>query len=443
MISVPRATSLTLAVLAVACGGSGDDDAPPPCAGTHFAAEPTDWLLPDFGPEWAIETADQINGDVNWALLDLDGDQRLDLVVAQDPNAADVGRYRWIVRPNTGSGFGDPVDWTLPDLGPEWATETTDRSNSDVNWALLDLDDDQRLDLIVTQEPGVADVGRYRWVVYRNTGTGFGDPVDWTLPDLGPEWAIATYDRSNSDVNWALLDLDGEGGVELVVTQEPGVADVGRYRWVVYANTGTGFGDATDWTLPDLGPAWATVPYDIFSSDVNWALLDLDGKDGVELVVTQEPGVADVGRYRWVVHTNTGTGFGDATDWTLPDLGPEWAVEPTDRFSSDVNWGLLDLDGQPGVELVVTQDPTAADVGTARWVTYRNSGTGFGETADWLLPNVGPMWATELVDRFSSDVNWTLLDLDGDRRTEVVVSQSLDAADVGRFRWQLFANQCD
>ena len=363
--------AVTLTV-AAACGGSGGDDAPPPCAGTHFATEPADWLLPDFGPAWAHLTTDQFSDDVNWALLDIDGDHQLDLVVAQDPNAADVGQFRWVVYPNTGAGFGDPTDWTLPDFGPAWAHETFDRFSDDVNWALLDLDGKDGVDLVVTQQPGVADVGRLRWVVYPNTGTGFGDPVDWPLPDYGPAWANEPADRFSDDVNWALLDLDGEGGVELVIAQDPTATDVGRLRWVVYPNTGTGFGDPRDWLLPDFGPAWAHETFDRFSDDVNWALLDLDGEGGVELVVTQQPGAADVGRLRWVRYPNAGDAFGDPIDWPLPDFGPAWANEPFDRFSDERNWALLDLDGDRRSDLLITQDPAATDVGRFRWQRYAN-----------------------------------------------------------------------
>jgi len=426
------------AALAAACGGSDDGDGPAACLGTHFAAAPTDWLLPDFGPAWAHETTDQFSDDVNWALLDLDGDRRLDLVVTQQPGVVDVGQLRWVVYPNTGSGFGDPTDWLLPDFGPAWAHEPFDRFSDDVNWALLDLDGDHRLDLVVTQQPGVVDVGQLRWVVYPNTGSGFGDATDWLLPDLGPAWAHEPTDRFSDDVNWALLDLDGAGGVELVVTQQPGVVDVGQLRWLRYPNTGHGFGDPTDWLLPDFGPAWAHEPFDRFSDDVNWALLDLDGAGGVELVVTQQPGVVDVGQLRWVRYPNTGGGFGDPVDWPLPDFGPAWAHEPFDRFSDGVNWALLDRS-----ELVIAQQPGAVDVGQLRWVRYPNTGSSFGDPVDWPLPDYGPAWAHEPFDRFSDDVNWALLDLDGDRRSELVIAQDPAAVDVGRFRWQLYANQCD
>ncbi len=434
--------AVTLTV-AAACGGSGGDDAPPPCAGTHFAAAPTDWLLPDFGPAWAHQTTDQFSDDVNWTLLDIDGDHQLDLVVAQDPSAADVGQLRWVVYPSTGAGFGDPTDWTLPDFGPAWAHEPFDRFSDDVNWTLLDLDGKDGVDLVVTQQPGAADVGQLRWVVYPNTGTGFGDPVDWPVPDYGPAWAHEPFDRFSDDVNWALLDLDGEGGVELVISQDPGTADVGQLRWVVYPNTGTSFGEPRDWPLPDFGPAWAHETFDRFSDDVNWALLDLDGKGGVELVVTQQPGVADVGQLRWVRYPNTGTAFGDPVDWPLPDFGPAWANEPADRFSDGVNWTLMELDGQPGVELIVAQQPGVADVGQLRWVRYPNTGSAFGDPIDWPLPDFGPAWANEPFDRFSDGLNWALLDLDGDRRSELVIAQDPAIADVGRFRWQLYANQCD
>lgn len=91
-----RSSILTFtAALAAACGGSDDGDGPAACPGTHFAAAPTDWLLPDFGPAWAHEPFDRFSDDVNWALLDLDGDRRSELVIAQDPAAVDVGRFRW------------------------------------------------------------------------------------------------------------------------------------------------------------------------------------------------------------------------------------------------------------------------------------------------------------------------------------------------------------
>ena len=359
-----------------------------------------------------------------------------------------------------GTGFGAAVsDWSLPSGFQAGALDSLyDTSSSDgVVWGLLDLTGDGGADLVVADnDAGAGGIGSTKWLVYENSGTGFGpSAADWSLPSGFQDGALDTlYDTSSSDgAEWGLLDLTGDGAVDLVVSDtDAGSGGIGSTKWLVYENSGTGFGpSATDWSLPSGFQNGALDSLsDTSSSDgAVWGLLDLTGDGAVDLVVADtDAGSGGIGSTKWLVYENSGTGFGpSAADWSLPSGFQDGALDTlSDSSSSDgAVWGLLDLTGDGAVDLVVSDtDAGTGGIGSTKWLVYENSSAGFGPSAtDWSLPSGFQDGALDtLADSSSSDgAVWGLLDLDGDAATDLVVADTdAGAGGVGSSKWLLYAN---
>jgi hypothetical protein len=343
--------------------------------GNGFAAAPIEWPIPALGAAWADAPVDPFTDGVNYELIDVTGDHRPDMVIASGAGQPNVGTSAWLVYENTGVAFkADPISWTLPSLGAMWADTPTDLYTDGINYAVMDLHGDARPELVVASGTGQPNVGTTAWLVYENTGTGFSTtPASWALPALGSAWAELTYDRFTDGVNRALVDLQGDQLPELVVASGSDGASVGTTMWEVYANTGTGFATSpTPWALPSLGAQWADAVQDRFSDGINYGLYDLRGDRHPDLVIAMSPADPTVGSTKWLIHENIGSSFAaDAATWVIPALGAGWATEVFDRASNGVNWGLVDLSGDPRPELVIAGG-TSPTVGTTSWSVYGN-----------------------------------------------------------------------
>ncbi|MGH1345986.1 MAG: hypothetical protein ACRBN8_30760 [Nannocystales bacterium] len=324
------------------------------------------------------------------------------------------------------------------------------------------------------------------------TPVGFEDePVAWSLPDYGPGtnsvgWFEEGFDRYSDGLNWSLRDLDGDGTADLVVhdrdqyvTQGPETGGLGRTAWRIHANAGDGFNaDGDAWSLPDYGPAlnsagWFEEGYDRYSDGLNWSLLSLTGA-GPDLVVherdpyvTEGPETSGLGRTAWRVHANTTDGFDEGgTVWSLPDYGPStssagWFEEGFDRYSDGLNWSLLDIDGDGRGDLVVqgrdqyvTEGPSTDGLGRSAWRVHIGGEDGFAEEGlVWSLPDYGlpgtsgTGWFREGFDRYSDGLNWSLADVTGDGRPDLLVhdrdeyvSEGPSTDGLGRTAWRVHEN---
>ena len=63
----------------------------------------------------------------------------------------------------------------------------------------------------------------------------------------------------------------------------------------------------------------------------------------------------------WKVYLNTGSGFGPAMNWMVPQNGTYEGIYSTD-LSGSRNWTLVDLDSDGKVDLIQTSDPTKGQV---------------------------------------------------------------------------------
>jgi hypothetical protein len=154
------------------------------------------------------------------------------------------------VHRNTGAGFGPAEDWLLPGGYPEGTFARTGATeDAELAWMLRDLTGDGVPDMVIVRdarpEPATEAVGTAIWTVYAGAaredgpkGVGFtGDALAFVLPTGLPEGALASPgDLSDASPAWALLDLDTDGRLDLVVTEWRGGTEegVGETQWRVW-----------------------------------------------------------------------------------------------------------------------------------------------------------------------------------------------------------------
>jgi hypothetical protein len=168
-----------------------------------FSSTASRWPVPTGGHIYGgfHATADVASsvGSNGWALLDVDGDGRADLVVtslAQDQSgttrAVALGypdQSHWLVFRNTGSAFADTGSrFLLPTGGHPYAGFNALAGGQGIDgagvWSVMDMNGDKRPDLVLSglvKDQGgtrVSTVLDYpndsHWMVYLNSGSGFG-----------------------------------------------------------------------------------------------------------------------------------------------------------------------------------------------------------------------------------------------------------------------------
>jgi hypothetical protein len=300
-----------------------------------------------------------------------------------------------------------------------------------------------------------------------------------------PAYSTA-YNYALNSQNWSVLDINGDGMSDLVVTSENLTASTSTVfspnsnpYWKVYLNNGTGFStSATNWPIPMGGlkngatnwgfyiPAYSTA-YNYSLNSQNWTLMDINGDSKPDLVVTSENLTASTSTVYsptsnpyWKVYLNTGFGFStSATNWPIPVGGlkngaTNWgfyisAYSTAYNYSlNSQNWTLMDINGDSKPDLVVTSENLIASTSTVYspasnpyWKVYLNTGFGFSTSAtNWPIPVGGikngatnwgfyiPAYSTAYNYSLYSQ-NWTLMDINGDSKPDLVVtSENLTAS---------------
>lgn len=386
------------AVVADAGSGAGSDSGAPFVAGSGFATTATRWAVPPNGLADGFFSAAYTLGARGWLVVDLDGDGLVDLVQTSDSQ--------------NGSGFV----WN--DLqGPYWR-------------------------------------------LFRGTGSGFATTATrWAVPASGlSDGFFAAYYASDTRY-WGLMDLDGDGRVELVQTGDPArsggfvFSDAQGPYWKVWRSGGGGFTAAPSrLAVPASGLSdgfFATA----YCADARcWTLLDLDGDRYADLVQTADPTLtggkvfSDTAGPYWRVWSGSASGFATSPRrFGVPASGLSdgffsssyASVAPGTRF-----WSLLDLDGDRRLDLVQSADPARSggivwsDTQGPYWRAFLGGASAFGAGTRMGVPASGLSDGFFATSYFASPAVggervWMTIDLDGDRRPELV--QSADPARSGGY----------
>jgi hypothetical protein len=346
-----------------------------------FADTATAFAMPEGYPVGTWDGTSNFDcpsgGALEWVLVQMDGVGGPDVLGVQLCDGSQgVGLDHWRVHLNDGTGFGEAVDWALPagfdpgtfdDVGNLACT-----SNMDLEWSLVDFDGDGLSDILGTSGcAGGTLVGSTEWLLWRGTATGYLDPPESIA--LPTSYAPGAFDspglsfcESGASPLWSLLDLTGDGWLDIVVTDRCDEDDtVGIVLWTVHAGSATGFADpGLDWALPsDIPPGnirtLGDSVCDLGGDEILWSLLDVT-RDGVPDAVATAPcnGIGALGRTEWRIYAGTSSGFAEPTSWWLPTDQPAGVYDALGNTEcptpSTLLWSAADVQGDGALDVVGT-----------------------------------------------------------------------------------------
>lgn len=272
----------------------------------------------------------------------------------------------------------------------------------------------------------------------------------WKVPESGTEKGFYTTNSYAATEYWSLLDLDGDGRLELVQTADPTKSsapwsDASGAYWKVFRSGESGFMDPTQKRIP--APADTRFGFYTTARASAWSLYDLDGDGLQDMVEFLDPLTNLVwnvdGDLSWHYLRGTVVGFAEATSWPLPELA-NLPLRGLKTCYTVGCWTVLDLTGDRRPDFVHTSDPAplmAFDSPAApNWHVYPNTGAGFSSSfIKWQLPSTGR-------DKGFFGTDWYTLsktmDLDLDTQPDLVQTQIYPSGglhyDGNQPYWKLF-----
>jgi hypothetical protein len=217
-----------------------------------FATDRTAWTLPTPPANHPFALLDRTScdtvNDVGYAysLRDMTGDGKPDLLVYEDCSNPEVGVSHWAVFRGTETGFeANAARWSLPPSAQAFTelerTSCSQTSASGFTVQLVDMNGDDRPDLLTALDCTDGTVGITHWDVYEAGESGFApEATRWPLPEPAPNqrWSSAqTTTCTGQNRSFVLREMDGDGRPDLVVYSDCASALVGLSRWHVYGNT--------------------------------------------------------------------------------------------------------------------------------------------------------------------------------------------------------------
>jgi RHS repeat-associated protein len=251
-----------------------------------------------------------------WALFDMDGDGRPDLV----DGTSTLSNSRWTVYLNLGNGFATvATPWDIPSCnslesaGFYGCTDALRSGNTEPgnDWTYrdtLDLNGDGRPEHIVTRHGGLADT----WVVWRNAGynsaTGRGTffPPEF-IPAPHPYIRNGGPDTDHQTIKSDLFDLNGDGLPDKVAAKDG--------HWDVWYGNGRFFEPVVQWTAPNGTAQPYLRQWDDQLGEYLYDILDVNA-DGLPDFVNAGPWSSS--NKIWRVSVNLGQGFAPPASWPAP-----------------------------------------------------------------------------------------------------------------------------
>lgn len=379
-----------------------------------------------------------------------------------------------------GHGFAlDGIDWSLPP--GEWRTTFRDAScgSRSEQVATLDVDGDGRLDLLQMSNCEAESLGTSQWRLYPGTKDGFAaKPMELSLPTRLGSWSFdvpwpglsePAFCGTTTLSGYETLDLDGDGWIDIVQTDNCGNDEVGRTRWLVHRGSPTGFGDGIVWDLPTRWTQGAETSAwpgfrdagqcDGLDRRSAYALIEVSGDGIPDLAETYTCGAEEgLGTSVWRVWLGTSSGFDQTpTSWPVPE---RWGTadetpwvqpgeEPICGTAADRSRvRTRDLDGDGYLDLIETYACGVDDVGVDKWWVHRGTGTGFSPTATtWSIPErdvtlYGFTTFDDLSDLGRCEARessaYGTFDFDGDGFVDLVETFECNTSGVGFDHWRVF-----
>lgn len=218
----------------------------------------------------------------------------------------------------------------------------------------------------------------------------------WTLDT---NWTIPIYFEHNGDQGVRMIDINGDGLVDIVQAhKEAGGSSVRK----VYINNGT-----NGWTYDNT---WS-LPLDFVNgeTDTGVRMDDVNG-DGLIDLVKNNQGSSTNGVY---INGGVGTGWVLNTSWSIP-------VFFQDNSFIDTGARLADANGDGLADIIESRKESGSTTVRKVWI---NDGSGWSYDNTWTIPidfsNVG------------SDTGVRILDINGDGLTDFIKSNSYSTSTNG------------
>lgn len=207
-----------------------------PGSASGFAASPQSFAIPPARCQVSFDELGQIYDPLKYALLDLTGDARADLVVYDDQCDTQVGTSRWDVYPASASGFAAaPSAFGLP--APRCQVPFSELSEiyGAVHYGLVDLSCDGYPDLVVTTDECDADVGVSRWDVYGASASGFAAaPTSLGVPAPRCQQPFDAMSEPYGGASFSLLSLGAQSRPAILVYDDECDTEIGLSHWDAY-----------------------------------------------------------------------------------------------------------------------------------------------------------------------------------------------------------------
>ncbi len=305
-----------------------------PSSGTGFSDTASSFAVPPGASAGAFATTGATKAscatgqdEPAFQLFDINGDGQLDFVVTQSCNDPSIGTTSWSVYLGSASGASQTATpFALPTSPPVTAgafvttsgTLSCSGTVSTPQFGLLDFNADGKFDLVVTQACNQPSVGSTAWLYFENTGSGFAPSTTIALPDVpgAPTSSFPTLGAAGTCTNdtgtpsYDVLDMNGDGLPDILVTRDCPDRLTGSSYWQLFANTGTGFAASYEaFTLPSVLGATSTAPVGL--SGTSQCTLSPPrptytttylGQASPDLVVTTDCSDATVGATHWLVY---------------------------------------------------------------------------------------------------------------------------------------------
>ena len=248
-------------------------------------------------------------------------------------------------------------------------------------------------------------------------------------------------------------DDDGGAGADGGASGEDGGADSGVPSTVDPSNQFSTTSE--EWSVPESGLTEGFAQPSSFTSYRYWTTLDIDGDRRPDIVQTGSTDLTQsawdaAGSPYWKVFLGGGDRWeGSALEWKVPPNGMS-----TGFYAASVTgggeWRTIDLTGDGRPDLVQTSDPATGYVwdqgGNAYWKVFENDGEGgFARPAlSWPVPDSGTSYGFNATSYASSYWHWATLDMDGDRKLDLVHTADPATGYVwdasGSPHWKVFRN---
>ncbi|MCI0619492.1 FG-GAP-like repeat-containing protein [Candidatus Wolfebacteria bacterium] len=227
-----------------------------------------------YEPSWELPIPFHDGGrDYGMRMGDINGDGLLDIVCANGVVNASCGRNNAAILINTGAGWENRQEWTMPRRAgnPSNAQEVfINASYEDTGLRLLDVNGDKLADL-------VTGIDSYSYV-YLNTGSGWIYDSAWDIP--------LPFTRNARDYGMRMDDANGDGLIDILCHNGAVSGNCGRYNPTIRFNTGLSWEYAPSWEFPPQqnDPSRREVFVDALYQDTGLRLVDINGDGLADLV---------------------------------------------------------------------------------------------------------------------------------------------------------------